>query len=99
MVEVLEGGESIFRVYLPHATRVRLAGDFTRWRDQALDMASDGDGWWVASRRLDPGDYAFCYLVDDDEWTPDYAAFGVEVNDFGAWVSRVLVDGGRLLAA
>lgn len=99
MVEVLEGGESVFRVYLPHATRVRLAGDFTRWRDEAVDMTHDGEGWWTITRRLDPGDHAFCYLIDDDEWTADYAAFGVEMNDYGVWVSRVLVEAGSLAVA
>jgi 1,4-alpha-glucan branching enzyme len=103
MVDVLTGGEAVFRVYLPDATRVRLAGDFTRWRDDAIEMTPAGDGWWVRSLQLDPGDYAFCYLVDEKDWTPDYAAFGVELNDFGSWVSRVLVEGARedarLLAA
>lgn len=99
MVDVFEGGETVFRVYLPGAMRVRLAGDFTRWRDGAIEMAPDGAGWWSRSIRLDPGDYAFCYLVDETDWTPDYAAFGVEMNDFGAWVSRVLVEGAGLQAA
>lgn len=100
MVDVLDNGEAVFRVYLPGANRVRLAGDFTRWRDGAREMARHEDGWWSAALRLEPGDYAFCYFVDEREWIPDYAAFGVEVDEeTGQWLSRVLVESDRLLAA
>lgn len=35
-----------FRVWAPHAQKVQLIGDFTSWREYALDMTQDDSGIW-----------------------------------------------------
>lgn len=90
MVHVDEQGETVFRVYLPCAERVRLVGDFTGWLAGPLAMAPEDGGWWSARVALDPGEHTFLYQADG-LWHTDYAAFGVEVDDYGNWVSRVYV--------
>ena len=99
MVQVNEQGEAVFRVYLPFAKQVRLVGDFTGWLAAPVAMAPEDDGWWSARLTLTPGEHTFLYQADA-RWHTDYAAFGVELDDYGNCVSRVYVpDASELLAA
>lgn len=88
-------GRMEFQVYLPHAERVELVGDFTDWEKRALPMRrGDGDqrGWWRAACRVPDGDHSFSYLVDGRYWMPDYAANGVHRNEYGQWTSNLTVN-------
>jgi 1,4-alpha-glucan branching enzyme len=80
-----------FRTFLPTAGRVRLAGEFTQWADDAIPMRPEGDGWWSLLVDLPQGEHDFNYLVDECKWVADFASFGVEQNCHGVWVSRVYV--------
>jgi 1,4-alpha-glucan branching enzyme len=91
MVTTLPDGNCRFRVYLPHATRVELVGDFTNWRDQRLAMNREHPGWWDITVNVEPGEHQFCYLVDGAIWLADYAAHGVKLNGYGGWISRLHV--------
>lgn len=85
-------GSVVFQVYLPHATRLSLCGTFNGWSRTSHALNRDGDsGWWRLRLQLPPGEHAFQYLIDGREWIADYAAFGVEMNEFGGWVSRIVV--------
>lgn len=71
-----------FRFFRPGARRVHLVGDFNGWHPSATPMFREADGDWVRCLRLERGTCRFKYLADD-EWFPDYAAFGVEWGPLG----------------
>ncbi|MBL8763444.1 MAG: hypothetical protein JNM07_04160 [Phycisphaerae bacterium] len=91
MVSLTDDGKYEFRVYLPHAARVELVGDFTDWKRGRVPLRRERDGWWRLTLPISSGEHQFSYLVDDALYLPDYAAHGVELNNYGGWVSRLLV--------
>lgn len=88
MTSIGQNGTVEFRFYRPDAREVSLAGDFNGW-GQPLGMTPDGNGWWVARVPFGPGEYRFRYLADG-VWYTDFAANGVELNEFG-WDSLLFV--------
>jgi 1,4-alpha-glucan branching enzyme len=92
MVTTESNGKVAFRVFLPHAAKVELLGDFTDWRSRPIPMTRQNPGWWTVELELEPGDHTFGYLVDGSVWLADYAAHGVKLSGYGGWVSRVVVD-------
>ena len=82
-----------FRVYLPHAEKVEVVGDFTGWRESPVSMTREHPGWWNVVARVPAGEHLFSYLVDGALYLADYAAHGVKQNPYGGWVSRVVVAG------
>ncbi|MBY0261951.1 MAG: hypothetical protein K2Q20_06385 [Phycisphaerales bacterium] len=97
MVIIDAAGMLRFRLYLPHAQKVELTGDFNQWSPGSHAMRCDESmqepGWWCAEFRLPAGEYRFAYLVNNSWWMPDYAAHGVERNGAGKWVSLLRVAG------
>jgi len=91
MIAVQNDGTVSFRVFLPHAARVELLGDFTAWREQRVQMKRENPGWWSATVPVGCGEHLFCYLVDGSIWLADYAAHGVRLNDYGGWVSQLRI--------
>lgn len=91
MVASNREGVCLFRVYLPHAQRVEVMGDFTNWRTNALMMHREPPGWWVASIEVPAGEHEFCYLVDESIWLADYGASGVHMSRDGHWLSSLVV--------
>lgn len=81
-----------FKLFLPHASSVELLGDFTDWRAAPIQMRREGPGWWIVEAEVPAGEHHFCYLIDGHVWLADYAAHGVQLNTYGSWVSRVLVE-------
>ena len=92
MIATLDDGSIRFRVYLPHAAKVELLGDFTDWRDRRVPMTRCNPGWWEAIVRVPSGEHNFCYLVDSSIWLADYAAHGVKLNGYGGWISSLNVE-------
>jgi len=92
MVTTLKDGRIQFRVYLPHAAKVELLGNFTDWRDGRIPMKRVNPGWWEVELAVPQGEHTFCYLVDSSIWLADYAAHGVHLNGYGGWVSRLCID-------
>ncbi|HYE03273.1 MAG TPA: glycogen-binding domain-containing protein [Phycisphaerales bacterium] len=92
MVTVGADGLVEFRLYRPHAKRVQVMGDFTRWGRAAVELAPEPDGWWSARLTVAQGDHLFSYIADDEVWVPDYAAHGIVPNGYGGWVSRLVVE-------
>lgn len=78
-----------FRFYRPMAADVKLAGDFTAWAEHAISLVALGDGWWMGSLKLEPGEYRFRYIADGN-WFTDFASHGVEVSKQG-WNSVLLI--------
>ena len=79
-----------FRFFRPGVSQVFLAGTFNRWQP-AIPLESKGDGWWIATVTLPPGEYQFRYLADG-QWFTDYAAQGIEPFK-GSWNSILVVPG------
>jgi 1,4-alpha-glucan branching enzyme len=92
MINTEPDGTILFRVFLPHASRVELLGDFTGWKQTPVQMIRENPGWWSARVAVPAGDHNFAYLVDGAIWLADYAAHGVKLNGFGGWTSRISVD-------
>jgi 1,4-alpha-glucan branching enzyme len=85
----LKGNGSVeFRFFRPEASRVNIAADFNGWNG-SLSMEPTGDGWWVVTTSLRPGEYRFRYLADG-AWYTDYAAHGVEFGPMG-WNAVLVV--------
>jgi 1,4-alpha-glucan branching enzyme len=90
----IEGDGSVnFRVYLPHAAKVEVLGDFTDWGRNRVSMRRQFPGWWEVSVKVPAGEHAFCYLIDDAIHMADYAAHAVKMDSDGKWVSSVAVEG------
>jgi hypothetical protein len=51
-------------------SRVRLAGSFTNWQHNAIDMTPTDSGW-IALVKLKPGKYWYKFIVDND-WQVDF---------------------------
>lgn len=86
-------GTVTFRVYLPHASHVHLTGTFNGWSTTSHPLnRENGDGWWRLQAHVPSGEHDFQYLVDGREWLADFAAFGVARNEFGGWVSQLIVS-------
>ena len=90
MTSVKDNGEVEFRFFRSGAADVRLAGDFTQWQDAAIPMRNEGNGWWTARARLQPGEYRFRYVADG-QWFTDFASHGVELRK-QVWNSILLVQ-------
>jgi 1,4-alpha-glucan branching enzyme len=84
-------GMTSFRLYLPHAAKVELAGSFTNWRENKLLMRRSHPGNWTIELDLAPGEHQFAYLVDGHLWIADYAAGGVKLTPHGGWVSTLTI--------
>lgn len=76
-----------FACYRPSARSVHVAGDFNAWNSSALPLHRDDDGWWRGCLHLPAGEYRFRYLVDNQLWEADFAAYGVELKPDGHWNS------------
>ena len=85
------GYTMIFRIACKDADWVHLVGDFNHWSPHATPMRQVKPGLWQTELRLPPGDYRFRYLSSNTGWITDWAAFGVERNQFGDWDSIVHV--------
>lgn len=72
MTRVLGEGRVMFRLFLPDAKCVRLAGDFSGW-EPSLDMDPGPDGWWQLCVAMSPGEHRFRYEVDG-RWFVDFNA-------------------------
>lgn len=78
-----------FRLEVPGASSVALAGDFTNWQPMYSLQRARPDIWTVMIP-LEPGVHDYAFVVDGERWIPDpYAA---QVADgFGGVNSRVSV--------
>jgi 1,4-alpha-glucan branching enzyme len=72
-----------FQLQARGARRVALAGSFNQWRpdDIVLDRSS-GDGVFVGTLELPPGDYEYMFVVDG-KWMTDPAAGERRDDGFG----------------
>ena len=91
MVAMNSEGNVMFKVFLPHAAKVDVVGDFTDWRRSRLKMTRQYPGWWTVQAKVAPGAHSFCYVIDDSIHLADYCAHGVRMDGSGHWVSELSV--------
>jgi hypothetical protein len=65
------------------ARSVKVAGDFTEWGKSPIDMILTGDGDWSAVVSLEPGQYAYRFIVDG-QWHDDPGCVRRIPNAFGS---------------
>jgi hypothetical protein len=72
-----------FVLEAPSATSVAVAGDFSDWQPAFALEDSDGDGVWSARVPVQPGVYAYMFLVDETSWQTDPNAGRYQDDGFG----------------
>ena len=92
------GGEGVVFVHDGGGSTVSLAGDFNNWSADADPMARQADGSFRLVKKLEPGRYAYKFVVDG-QWTPDPQAKETVDDGFGGKNSIVVVGAGTATAA
>ncbi len=72
-----------FSLEAPNATSVSVAGDFSEWQPAFSLEDPDGDGVWTARVPVEPGVYAYMFLVDESSWQTDPNAGRYQDDGFG----------------
>ncbi|WP_051556659.1 alpha-amylase family glycosyl hydrolase [Alkalihalobacterium bogoriense] len=67
---VESNGSVTFNYSNNDAQRVRIAGSFTEWQSNALNMEKQ-DGVWTKTTELTPDVYEYKFIVGDDGWIND----------------------------
>jgi len=73
----------MFSYVAPTAAKVQLAGDFTQWQKQPINMRKGDDGIWRTTVELSPGAHPYRYLVDG-QWQDDPQCARHVPNPFGS---------------
>ena len=83
------------RVVLPAvgAHTVSIAGDFNGWDPAALFLEDpEGDGTFVATLHVEPGSYAYMFVIDGERWVTDPYAVNHRDDGFGHQNAVLRVD-------
>ena len=68
----------------PTLPRSRSSGDFNGWAiDEATLADADGDGVWTAAVPMQPGRYAYMFVIDGTKWVLDPEAKAIVPDGFG----------------
>jgi 1,4-alpha-glucan branching enzyme len=57
-------GQVTFALWAPWKKSVSLIGDFNNWDAAADPMTADKEGVWSVTKKLDPGEHTFQFLID-----------------------------------
>ena len=76
-----------FRLQVPDASNVRLAGSFTNWQPQ-YELHQTAPGIWTITLPLPPGVHDYAFIVDGEQWVADPYAPAVK-DGFGGTNSRL----------
>jgi len=71
-----------FKITVPNAQKVALAGTFNGWDPNRTPLRNEGDGVWRVFLPLTKGQYEYRYVVDG-QWQTDSSATQVSPNPFG----------------
>ena len=74
--------KEVFSIVEPNARSVKVAGDFSNWETQAIELRKEKDGVWKATVALDPGAHHYRFLVDG-QWRDDPTCPVRVPNPFG----------------
>lgn len=78
--------ETLFKITLPEAKEVHIAGDFNNWRKDESTAMIKQNGSWVKHLALKPGQYRYRFIVDG-EWITDPNNPSCERNPYGEFDS------------
>lgn len=87
-----DAGKSLveFKIILPKAQKVALAGTFNGWNPDQTPLLNEGGGVWRIFLPLTKGQYEYRYVVDG-QWQVDPAAKKFAANPFGGQNSVVTI--------
>ena len=71
-----------FRVSVPWAQTVSLAGDFNSWDIEATKLAKQ-DGFWETTVSIPRGRYQYVFVIDGKTWMPDPSAKSYVDSGYG----------------
>lgn len=92
--ELVAGG-AIFRYTNTDARSVHVVGDFNDWNPTSDPMIDEnGDGQWTLFYPLEPGRYAYKFVVDGTRWIPDPTNGNHEPDGFDGRNSVVIIPTG-----
>lgn len=74
--------KAIFQIEAPDARSVYLAGEFTGWEADAIQLKKGRNGNWKATVSLPAGAYQYRFMIDG-EWSDDPLATQRIDNPFG----------------
>lgn len=92
---VFEPALTAVRFVLPAegARTVTVAGDFNGWNTESLFLEDpEGDGTFVGTLRLEPGSYAYMFVIDGDRWVTDPYAVNHRDDGFGNQNAVLRID-------
>lgn len=90
---VVKNGKTVTFVYRPDQNechQVALAGSFNEWQPEKGKMTRQKDGSFRKRVTLNPGEYRYKFLVDNN-WIADPQAEKQTRNEFGTQDSVVVV--------
>ena len=90
--EVVAGG-AVFQYRNSDAKTVHLVGDFNAWSPMSDPMGDkNGDGLWTLFYPLEPGRYAYKFIVDGKKWLGDPTNPISEPDGFDSQNSIVVIS-------
>ena len=87
-----------FTLAAPSASQVFVAGEMTDWDAGKRAMTRDASGTWHATLDLEPGEWLYKFVVDD-QWVPDPATPDHDADGRGGQHSFVFVGDGAWTVA
>jgi len=81
------------------ASTVHLAGEFNAWSTTADPLTKQADGSWTIKKALEPGRYAYKFVIDGTNWKEDPNATESVDDGYGGKNSVVVVGAGAAAAA
>lgn len=79
-----------FIVLQPSAQTVGVAGDFNGWDPLQTPLEPTSGGAWTVTLPLEPGRYAYMFVVDGTQWIAD--PFAEEQQDDGFGLRNAVLD-------
>lgn len=89
--KVSESKFTTFAYSAPEANNVFLVGDFNNWDIGSSPLKRSNSGEWKTSIKLEPGVYAYKFIVDG-HWHNDPKALEKIPNEFGTQNDKILVE-------
>jgi len=79
-----------FNLEAPHATEVRITGEFTNWSYEGLPLDRDDRGTWSTIIKVPPGAYEYRFILDG-VWVKDPGNEESVTNEYGQENSVVVI--------
>jgi 1,4-alpha-glucan branching enzyme len=92
------GADGVTFTYRGDGGSVAVAGEFNGWNTSADPMAQQADGSWTLVKKLDPGRYAYKFVIDGGTWKEDPTAAEFVDDGYGGKNSILVVGAGAAAA-